>query len=313
MKHTILGAGGAIGTPLANELLKHGESVRLFSRSGFTTQGAESFKGDLTSYEDTLRAVKDSDVVYLLAGLAYDYNVWKEKWPVIMQSAINACKESDAKLIFFDNVYMYGKVEGKMTETTPYNPCSKKGELRTKIATQLEEEYKSGNLNAIIARAADFYGPYSAKTSVLYILVISALMKGSSAKWMVNDSTKHSFSYTLDCSKALYMLANKKEAFNQVWHLPTTNPGFDGKTYIELTAKELGVKPSYTVLRKWMIKSAGLFDKTISELYEMLYQNESDYYFDSTKFENVFNYKPVSYQVGIKETIEFEKVAGAGS
>ncbi len=310
MIQTILGAGGAIGTPLSNELLKNGQNVRLFSRSGFQTKGVESIKGDLTSYEDTLSAVKGSGVVYLLAGIPYNYNVWKEKWHVIMQNTINACKFSGAKLIFFDNVYMYGKVNGKMTETTPYNPCSKKGELRAKIALQLEQEYKSGNLNAIIARAADFYGPYATKTSVPFILVIANLMKGKSAKWLADATIPHSYTYTLDCSRALYLLANNNKAFNQVWHMPTCNPGLDGKTFIEIAARELGVKPNYFVLKKWMIKAGGLFDRTIYELYEMLYQNEFDYYFDSTKFENSFNYKPVSYKEGIKETIEYSKSSG---
>ena len=311
MIHTILGAGGAIGSPLTNELLKHEQSVRLFSRSGVQVKGAESVRGDLTSYEDTLSAVKGSDVVYLLAGLAYNYNVWVEKWPVIMQNAINACKSAGAKLIFFDNVYMYGKVDGKMTETTPYNPCSKKGELRAKIALQLEQEYKSGNLSAMITRAADFYGPYATKSSVPYVLAIDNLMKGKRAQWLADASTLHSYTYTLDCSRALYLLAHNNEAFNQVWHLPTYNPPVDGKTFIEIIARELGVKPNYFVLKKWMVKAAGLFDKTIYELYEMIYQSEFDYYFDSTKFENFFNYKPVAYQEGIKETIEFLKSSGA--
>lgn len=304
MIHTILGAGGAIGSPLANELLKNDQNVRLFSRSGVQTKGAESVKGDLTNYDDVLSAVKGADIVYLLAGLAYDYNVWKEKWPVIMQNTIDACKSSGAKLIFFDNVYMYGKVDGKMTETTPYNPCSKKGELRAKIALQLEQECKSGNMNAMIARAADFYGPYATKTSVPFILAIDNLMKGKSAKWLADATTRHSYTYTLDCSRALYMLANNSKAFNQVWHLPTYNPGVDGKTFIEIVARELGVKPNYSVLKKWMIKAGGLFDRTIYELYEMLYQSEFDYYFDSAKFENFFNYKPTSYVQGIRETIE---------
>lgn len=307
MVHTILGAGGAIGTPLAKELLNHGQNVRLFSRGGFQIKGSESVKGDLTSYEDTLRAIKGSNVVYLLAGLAYNYKVWNEKWPVIMQNTIDACKDSGSKLIFFDNVYMYGKVNGKMTETTPYNPCSKKGEVRAKIASLLEEEYNKGNLNAMIARAADFYGPFAAKTSVLYILVMKNLMKGSGAKWLVDDQTTHSFTYTLDCSRALYLLSEKEDAFNQVWHMPTSNPGLNGKSYIELVAQELGVKSRYSILKKWMVKAAGLFDKTIFEIYEMLYQNEFDYYFDSTKFEKLFNYKPISYREGIKKTIEFEE------
>ncbi|HSQ45033.1 MAG TPA: hypothetical protein VLM16_08560, partial [Ginsengibacter sp.] len=57
-----------------------------------------------------------------------------------------------------------------MTEATPYNPLSKKGELRAKIATQLMEEAKAGNLTAMIARAADFYGP-NCNTSLLNLLV----------------------------------------------------------------------------------------------------------------------------------------------
>jgi hypothetical protein len=40
-----------------------------------------------------------------------------------MGNAIEACKRAGAKLVFFDNVYMYGRVSGPMTEETPFNPC----------------------------------------------------------------------------------------------------------------------------------------------------------------------------------------------
>ncbi len=59
-----------------------------------------------------------------------------------------------AKLNFFDNVYMYGKVSGAMTEETPFNPCSKKGEVHVRIANSLIKERKAGSLSAMIARAA---------------------------------------------------------------------------------------------------------------------------------------------------------------
>jgi len=186
MKHTILGAGGSIGNALTFELLKTNDDIRLVSRSNFSCPGTESFQADLTSYEETLKSVKDSDIVYLCAGLPYDSKVWAELWPTVMQNSINACKSVNAKLIFFDNVYMYGKVDGKMTETTPFNPCSRKGEIRAKIAMDLENEINNKNLNAIIARSADLYGPYSTKTSVPYILVFdklfSAKAKGTSRK-----------------------------------------------------------------------------------------------------------------------------------
>lgn len=307
MNHTILGAGGSIGNALAYELHKSNESVRLVSRSGYSIFGTESFKADISSYKETLESVKDSDIVYLCAGLKYDRNIWADLWPKIMQNTIDACKNAGAKLIFFDNVYMYGKVDGKMVEDTPYAPCSKKGEIRAKIATMLEYEMKNNNIQASIARAADLYGPYIKGNSVPYFMAIDRLMKGMSAQWLVDDKIPHSFTYTLDCAKGLDLLWRNDDCFQQIWHLPTCNPGIDGKTFIEIAAKELKVKPDYSVLKKWMIQLAGLFNRTIYESVEMLYQSEFDYQFDSTKFDKRFNFKPTSYEQGIKETIEFLK------
>src|SRR5215467_13051798 len=154
--HTILGAGGAVGDQLFPVLTAKNEKVRLVSRKPKNVQGAESVSADLGDYAQTLQAVKGSSVVYLLAGLQYDTRIWKEMWPKIMTNTINACKEAGSSLIFFDNVYMYGKTQ-IMTENTPFHPCSKKGEIRAAIATQLLNEMKAGNVRALIARSADFY------------------------------------------------------------------------------------------------------------------------------------------------------------
>lgn len=305
MKHTILGAGGSIGNALTYQLLKSKESVRLVSRSGYSIPGTESFKADISSYNEILESVKYSDIVYLCAGLAYDRKVWSVLWPKIMKNAIDSCKSVGAKLIFFDNVYMYGKVEGKMEETTPYNPCSKKGEIRANIATMLETEMKNNNIQAIIARSADLYGPYIAQNSLPYLMTIDKFKNGKNAQWMVDENTVHSYTYTIDAAKAMNLLNRNDDCFQQVWHLPTFNPGITGERFIEIAAKEFGVDPEYSVLRKWMIQMAGLFNKTISESVEMLYQSEFDYYFDSTKFNNRFNFKPTPYEEGIRETVSF--------
>jgi len=305
--HTILGAGGSIGNPLALELLKNNKKVRLVSRSGFTMDNAESFKADITNLNETIESTKNSDVVYICAGLVYDHKIWAVQWPKIISIAIEACKVNKSNLIFFDNVYMYGKVDGKMTEETPYNPVSKKGEIRANISRMLEAEFNKGDVEISIARAADLYGPYSTKTSMLYILAIDNMINGKKAKWLSNPNVTHSFSYTLDCAKALVLLSDNNDTFNQIWHLPSFNPAPTGKEFIELIADELGVNPKYSVLSKWMVALGGLFDKSIREISEMLYQNEYDYYFDSSKFENHFNYKPIVYKEGIKETIEFIK------
>jgi len=294
---------------LANVLIANNEKVKLVSRKLHNIHGAESVIADLSNYEQVKDAVEDNSIVYLLAGLQYNIKVWQEFWPLIMKNTIEACKEKNAKLIFFDNVYMYGRVIGKMHENTPVNPCSKKGEVRAKIAELLLEEIKQNNITALIARAADFYGPYASSSSIPYVMVFVNLLKGKKAQWLANVNVKHSYTYTMDCGKALYLLSKDSSAFNQVWHMPTAAPAITGRQFIEIASNYLKVSNKYTVLSKYMVKIAGLFNGTIKEVYEMLYQNEFDYEFDSSKFEKYSNFMPTPYTQGIENTLDFYKSA----
>jgi nucleoside-diphosphate-sugar epimerase len=304
-KHIILGAGGAIGSVLTNELLMQGMKVRLVSRRGQGLPGAESTRADLTDARQTSDAIENSAIVYLLAGLPYRTSIWQKQWPKIMHNVVAACQTKNARLVFFDNVYAYGRVEGVMTETTPANPCSKKGEVRAQIADYLMSEVRKGGITAIIARSADFYGPHADKTSVPFMLVFERLAKGRKAQWLVNPKVKHSYTNTEDCGKALYHLATTESAYNQVWHLPTASPALTGEEFVGIAAQKLGASPDLLVLKKWKIKLAGTFNPLIGELYEMLYQNEFDYVFDSSKFEKHFHDLPTPYETGIGETIDF--------
>jgi nucleoside-diphosphate-sugar epimerase len=297
--HTVLGAGGIIANGLAKELILSQEKVKLVSRSPKTIKGAEWLAADITDQRQAIDAIRGSAIVYVCIGLKYDYSVWREQWPKIINNVIDACKETRARLIFFDNVYMYGKVDGWMTEETPYNPSSRKGDLRARIATQIMSEVRKENIIASIARAADFYGPEAEKTSIPNLLVFANLAKNKKAQWLVNDSVRHSYTYTPDAAKALYLLAKDDRSWNQIWHLPTAESPLTGKEFIEKAAEQMNAKANHMILRKWMIRLGGLFDKTTAELYEMSYQYQFDYLFDSSKFQNAYHYQPQSYDEGI--------------
>ena len=121
----MLGAGGSIGIELLKERDGKGQRVRLVGRNPKPVKGAaEVVAADLSDLDQTTKAVSGSEVLYLLVGLKYDLRIWREVWPKIMANAIEAAKRAKAKLIFFDSVYMYGLVNGPMTEETPFNPCS---------------------------------------------------------------------------------------------------------------------------------------------------------------------------------------------
>ncbi len=299
--HTILGAGGPVANALTRELMNANETIRLVSRKPVNTTGKNVTwqKADLLNYDEVLSAAKGSTIIYLVAGLVYDKDVWKQQWPIIMQNVINVTKATGARLIFFDNVYMYGLVNGAMTEDTPYHPSSVKGSIRAGIANMLMDEVKAGNINATIARAPDFYGTDSTN-SFVDMMVLSKYAAGQSAQWIGDAGKKHNFIFIEDAGKAMYLLGQNPDSANQIWHLPTP-PAITGKQFIEIAASVYKVKPRFFSIKKYMLWLIGLFQKVVMGTVEMYYQYDHDYIFDSSKFEQAFNFKPTSYEDGITE------------
>jgi nucleoside-diphosphate-sugar epimerase len=120
--------------------------------------------------------------------------------------------------------------------------------------------------------------------------------------WLANDSVKHSFTFTQDAARSLVLLAESENAWNQTWHVPTAPDPLTGKAFIEVAANAFGTQPRHQVLSRPMVGLAGRFDSTVRELYEMLYQYEFDYVFDSTKFTKAFGFQPASYPESIRRT-----------
>ncbi|WP_423147285.1 NAD-dependent epimerase/dehydratase family protein [Rubrolithibacter danxiaensis] len=297
--HTILGAGGPISNALTRELSKTTETVRLISRREIATRGNTTWKkGDLLNFSEISSAVKGSSVIYLCAGLKYDKEIWRQQWPIIIKNVINAAKENNARLIFFDNVYMYGRVKGPMTETTPYNPSSVKGEIRAKIADTLMQEVKAGNLRASIARGADFYGATDSMNSFFDMMVLDKLSNNQTPQWIGNVNTLHSFTYVPDAAKGMYLLGQNPKSDNQIWHLPTA-PAIKGKEFIRLAADIFNKHPKFTKINKLMLQLVGLFNPVVKGTVEMYYQYQYDYNFNSDKFEKAFGINPTSYHEGI--------------
>lgn len=305
---TILGAGGAIGIELAKALTNYTNNIRLVGRNPKKVNESDDlFKADLLNSKEVLNAVEGAEIVYLTVGLTYNIKVWKSSWPVIVANVIEACKQHKAKLVFFDNIYMYeGTNLNPITEDLPINPPSKKGKVRAQIAKMIMDAHKNGDIEALIARAADFYGPSVKDVSMLTETVFKPLSNGKKAQWLGSVNFKHSYTYTPDAGKATALLGNSPKAYGEVWHLPTAPNPFTGKEWIEIIAKEFGAKPNYQVAGKFIVKIMGLFMPIMKELHEMLYQYDRDYVFNSDKFESKFDLKPTPYIQGIREIMNID-------
>jgi nucleoside-diphosphate-sugar epimerase len=305
---TIIGSGGTIALPLTKELNKYTSEVRLVSRSPKKVNGTEElFPLDVTHFEKIDEAVSGSEVVYVTVGFNYNLKVWQNTWPPFMKAVINACKTHGAKLVFFDNVYSYAKSAiSHMTETSPLDPPSKKGMVRKEVSDMIMNEVEKGGLTALIARAADFYGPDTNK-SVLVETAAKNLLKGKRAQSFGDINKIHTYTFTPDAGRATAILGNTPDAFNQVWHLPTSREKLTNKQWIELIANELNVPVRIQRIPTWMLHIIGLFIPELKEFPEMLYQNEIDYVFDSSKFERRFAFEATDPKVGVRIMVDYLK------
>jgi nucleoside-diphosphate-sugar epimerase len=305
MKQTILGAGGAIGVELAKALTYFTADIRLVGRNPQKINPAdELFVADLSDREQVINAIEGSEVVYLTVGIDYNTKLWQQMWPPLIKNVIDACLRHQAKLVFFDNVYAIGGDNvNHITEASPVSPSSKKGEVRAEVDRLILDSIEKRNLNAIIARSADFFSNVKSK-SLLMNMVYDNLAKGKSAQWFCNAKVTHSTSYTPDLAKGTAILGNSADAWNQIWNLPTDPQKITGEEWINLFAKEMKAGNKYQVLPGWGIKALGIFIPILKEMYEMRYQYDRDYYFDSSKFNKHFNYTPTTNAEAVKQTVK---------
>lgn len=303
--HTILGSTGNIGTALAKDLSAYTDNIRLVSRNPSKINPKDQLmKADLLNPSEVDAVVKGSGIVYLVAGITYKTKIWQEQWPIIMKNTIQACKKHGAKLVFFDNMYCYdpGYV-GHLTENSPVNPQSQKGKVRAKIAQMILDEIQAGKLTSMIVRAADFYGP-GAKLSFLNESVINRMKAGKTAQWLFAGDKKHSFTFIPDAAYATAVLSQQEDAWNQVWHLPTSKAYPTGQETVNILAKHLNMEPKLQILGPFMLNLVSLFIPVLKEVKELRYQLDQDYCFDSTKIEKAYGLKAISIEEGLKKCLE---------
>lgn len=161
----VLGASGGMGYSIVKELSRRGIKViafarrkekldRLFSQDSNVT----TFSGDLFNVNDVIQAAEGADVIFQSANIPY--SDWETKLGILFRNMIEATKASQAKLVVVDNIYAYGRSNGRIiSEDFPKNPHTKKGRIRL----QMENLIKEGNVPFLIAHFPDFYGPNAKK------------------------------------------------------------------------------------------------------------------------------------------------------
>jgi len=302
---TILGANGQIGSELALALKKQfTDNIRLVSRNPKRVNDTDELvSANLLDPIETQKAVEGSEIVYLTAGLPIDTAMWVEQFPLMMRNVIDACAMHNAKLVYFDNTYMYPQTNELLTEEIRFEPYGKKGRVRGLLAQMLLDAMNEGRVQAIICRAPEFYGPGKTQ-SITNTTVLDKLRAGESAKVFISDKTLRTLIYTPDASKAMALLGNTSDAYGQTWHLPCDDNRLTYKQLIDIASVILSANSKYTVLKKWQLKLLSFVSKPVRETLELLPRYEDDNLFVSDKFKARFpDFEVTPYKDGLAQTL----------
>lgn len=306
--HVVFGAG-QVGVALASELVARGRRVRLAHRSGLAPAGVESMAGDVTDAAFATGAAEGATAIYHCVNPAYFAKVWERELPRIADSLIAAAGRSGARLVLIDNLYMYGRPHGhELDEESPIAPCSRKGEIRARIAERYLDAHRQGNARVVIGRASDFYGPLATSSHLGDPMWPRALTRGV-APLIVRADTPHSYHYLPDVARALAQLGEASEdVLGRVWMLPCA-PADTTAGMVRRFASALGRGLKIQRLPGWLMSLLGPFVPLLRELGEMSYQWEEPFVVDDRRFRQHFGAEAIATPLddGASATAEWAK------
>ncbi len=308
--HVVLGATGGAGGAIVRELAGRGHRVRAVSRKPATglPEGVEQLAADAADPAQARTACGGATVVYHCAQPPYER--WAAEFPTLTQSIAEATAAAGARLVYADNLYAYGPVDGPLTEDLPALATTRKGRVRALMAERLLAAHRSGSLQVAIGRSSDYYGPGGANSFVGDILFGSAV-KGKRARWLGRLDVPHALNYLQDVARALITLGARPEALGEVWHLPAAEP-LTGRQFVQLIAAALGRPVKVTATSRLALRIAGVFDPRARESAEMLYQWERPFVLDASKFQRAFGpFQPTPHHQAVATTVAwFQERAG---
>lgn len=309
--HVVLGTG-PLGLAVARHLAERGEPARAVNRSGRSDVPGEVevLAANVAEVSEVKRVCDGASVVYHCANPPYAR--WPELHPPLMEAIIEGAASAGAKLVFGDNLYAYGPVDGPLTEDLPHRARGPNGRTRALIAEALMAAHGAGRVRAAIGRGSDFFGPH-AHESTVGDRVFARAVAGKPAQVLGDPDAPHTVTYIDDFARALVTLGERDEALGQVWHVPNDET-VTTRRFVGMVFAEVGGTPRVRTAPRWGLALAGLFNPTLRAVREQLYQSERPWVVDSGKFERAFGWRATPLPEAVRPTVAwFRQQATSGA
>jgi len=303
--HVVVGANGATGTVLCEELLAAGHTVRAVSRTGRgAPSGVDAIAADATDSARITEICSGAASVYHCALPPMES--WLPTYVDLTRSLITAAGNVGARLVYADDTWMYGRVDGPMREDSPIRPVVYKGALRALAAELIMSAHARGQTETVIGRAAELYGPRV--ESLLGAALFTAGLTGRKAMWPGDPDLPMTATYIGDFGRALADLGQHPAVAGQVFHVPVA-PAITGREFIEKIGGIAGTSPKVGRLTPRLITILKTVAPIVREGAELLYQFERPFLLDDSRFRELTGHTPTAWDDGIDQTISWYRAA----
>jgi nucleoside-diphosphate-sugar epimerase len=282
--HVVFGAG-QIGPLLARRLADAGHAVRLVRRGAHAGDlgGIEPVRADAADAAAVAEAVRGAGVVYhCMNPSTYSAEAWARELPPLQENLVAAAGRAGARLVVLENLYAIGRTGGRpMTEDSPSNPCSRKGEIRARLREALLAASRRGDTRVAVGRASDFFGPGGHGTYFADRFWRPALA-GRKVAFPANPDTLHTYHFIPDVAAGLAAIGLDTAA-EGTFMLPCL-PAVTSRGMAARFAAALGRPIALFRMPPLAMRLAGLFVPIVRELEEMSYQWEEPFVVDDARF-----------------------------
>ncbi|MBV1706560.1 MAG: NAD-dependent epimerase/dehydratase family protein [Hyphomicrobiales bacterium] len=289
---------GPVGAATVSLLAARGEQVVVGQRQrpAMLPEGVSFAACDARDLASLRAATEAVGQIVLAIGLPYRGPLWRDLWPQIMANVIETAAGIGARVVFVDNLYMYGPQNRPLVETMPLSDLPVKPAARA-AATRIWRA-AIGRVRFAALRGPDFYGPGVAQ-SLVGATSLGALARGKAALWINDPDMLHDIAYVPDYARAVVNLLDAPDdAFGQAWHVPCA-PTRRPRELLDIAARALGVRLRIRAMPLWALRPLGLFAPEMRELAEMRFQWDRPYLVDASKFKARFWSDPTPFDIGI--------------
>ncbi|MGN6156564.1 MAG: NAD-dependent epimerase/dehydratase family protein [Devosia sp.] len=265
----VLGLNGHIGHAVAVAFRDAGWEVTGMARSDkHRTPGIRYVQGDSDSVEDMRRAIGDAEIVVNALNMPYDK--WFEgRMEAQMARVLEAMGTSGKTMLFPGNIYNFAATDRVVTPDLPQRPQTVRGELRVRVEQQFEAAAARGDIQALIIRAGDFYGPGSSNDWFDQV-VFTGIKKGV-VKTMGKPGVPHAWAYLPDLGRAFEALASVRKSLRAFDSFHFAGNFVTGDEMGAAIAKAAPGPVKLSAFPMWQLRAFGLVDPVVREVGKMLY------------------------------------------